>query len=263
MFVAYARCRREGAETQDVIDLLEEFLIHLPKLRPRVRKTSTVRNWFIDIVECLKDLQTPVNVRKVKRIHTNLEVVMLREPVQQAKLLTPAQMRALLHCRHPQHAVTLALMLPSGSRFMDATRMVPSDFISMDASGLSQLRIFQAKNIRRRLRQRWLTIQFPPTLLPFLVWRIQEASKNNEPLVTTSYNQFMSWLKKYLSDPKATTYSIRRSVFEEIRRRVGSIEEFMMISLHLNKDSLRWYLEAPLPDEERVQQHGTSWHLVP
>ena len=71
----------------------------------------------------------------------------------------------------------------------------------------------------------------------------------------------MSWLKRYLSDPKVTTYSIRRSVFEEIRKRVGSIEEFMMISLHLNKDSLRWYLEAPLPDEEQVQVHGTSWHL--
>lgn len=259
LFVAYARNQPET--TRDVIELLESFLVDLPALRPKVKKISTVRNWFLDIVGCLKDLQTPVNVRKVKRLKVSLELLLLREPVKKAKLLDPVQMEKLRNCKHVQHAVTLALMLPSGSRFMDASRMLPSDFITLDHTGIARLRIFQSKSIRTRLRQRWLTIQFPLPLLPFLSRRIAEAAKNNEPLVTTSYNQFLSWLKKYLKDPHVTTYSIRRAVFESIRLRVKNIDEFMMISMHINPDSLRWYLDAPLPDEEQVQLHASSWHL--
>jgi len=260
MFYAHIRSQLHEANA-NIIDQLTNFLAILPSLRPKVKKISTVRNWAIDIVTCLKDLEVPLNLRKTKRLFNNLELAMLREPVNKAKILSQAQIHHLLTCRHPQHAVTLALMLPSGSRFSDVSRMIPSDFVSIGPEGLAQIRIFQAKNIRKRLKQKWLSIQIPIALLPFLSHRIAQAAATNEPLVTSTYNEFLSWLKKFLKDPQATTYSIRRSVFEQIRKRVNTIEEFMMISLHLNKDSLRWYLEAPLPDEMNVQKHGSSWHL--
>jgi len=58
-----------------------------------------------------------------------------------------------------------------------------------------------------------------------------------------------------------STYSIRRTVFEMIRRRVSSIEEMMRVTLHFNAESLRWYLEAPLEDDRKIQMHATSWHI--
>jgi hypothetical protein len=75
-----------------------------------------------------------------------------------------------------------------------------------------------------------------------------------------SYRSFLQKLKTLTGDPEVTTYSIRRTVFELMRLRVKNIEEMAQVTLHANKDQLRWYLEYPLPDESRIQIKATSWH---
>ena len=239
---------------------LREFTGRLRTIRPEVKKISTVRNWFIDIKASLKEKLIPVNPSHVKRMENILDQLLLREPAKKASLLTDAQLLFLLNVKHPVHSVTLALMLPSGSRFADAAKVLPSDFMSIDACGKAHLRIFQAKNIRKRLNQRWLTQMIPKQHLPCLVSRMLAALSSNAPLVTSTYDEFLLWLKTTLNDRSVTTYSIRRTVFERLRRRCRTIEEMVLTSMHFNKESFRWYLEAPLEDESAVQLHATSWH---
>eukprot|EP00760_Papus_ankaliazontas_P003962 PhM_4_TR11668/c1_g3_i6/m.63995 len=106
------------------------------------------------------------------------------------------------------------------------------------------MRIRQAKNIRRRNHQKWFEMVVPRPLLPILASRWLTAQPT-EPLVQVSYRQFLRFPKSYLQDPSATTYSIRRTVFEQLRRRVHSIDEMTKVTLHRDPDQLRWYLDAP------------------
>jgi hypothetical protein len=267
VFLSFVRDRRvthgrSANASSEISEALREFTGRLRTLRPDVKKISSVRNWFIDIKASLKERQIPVNASHVKKMEKVLDVLLLREPVKKAKLLTDAQLLFLLSVNHPVHSVTLALMLPSGSRFADAAKVLPSDFLSLDESGKAHLRIFQAKNIRKRLNQRWLTQMIPRKLLPCLVARMLETLKSNVPLVSSTYNEFLAWLKKTLHDNGVSTYSIRRTVFERLRVRCRTIEEMVLTSMHFNKESFRWYLEAPLPDESALQEHATSWHTI-
>ena len=246
----------------EISEGLREFTGRLRTIRPEVKKISTVRNWFIDIKASLKEKLIHINPSHVKRMEKVLDVLLLREPAKKAQLLTDAQLLFLLNVRHPVHSVTLALMLPSGSRFADAAKVLPSDFMSLDGNGKAHLRIFQAKNIRKRLNQRWLTQMIPQRHLPFLAARMLAALATDAPLVTTTYEEFLRWLKRTLNDPGISTYSIRRTVFERLRRRCRTIEEMVLTSMHFNKESFRWYLEAPLEDESAVQLHATSWHAT-
>jgi len=126
--------------------------------------------------------------------------------------------------------------------------------------GKATLRIFQAKNIRKRLHQKWLTQRIPRQLLPFLVKRMNEAAKEDEPLVNTTYAEFLHFLRTTLKDPEVATYSVRRTVFEKLRQNSNSIEDMILVTMHFRKEMLRWYLEAPLPDESNLQWKVTSWH---
>lgn len=223
---------------------------------------STVRNWLIDLSTALKAMGYPPCPAAVKRMHKKFELLLLRETPRKAKLLTDKQLQILLRVKDPRHAVTLALMLPSGSRFGDVARILPSDFRTINSrTGVATLRIFQAKNIRKRLHQRWLTQRIPSTLLPYLMKRMDEAKNKNEPLISTTYAEFLHFLKTTLKDPEVATYSVRRTVFDKLRQQVKTIEEMVLVTMHFRKEMLRWYLEAPLPDESEVQLKATSWHV--
>eukprot|EP00760_Papus_ankaliazontas_P024551 PhM_4_TR2388/c2_g1_i3/m.10372 len=150
-------------------------------------------------------------------------------------------------------------MLPSGSRFADAARIRGSDVASLSADGVMTLRVHQAKNIRKRSHQRWLQLRVPRFLCPHLRLRLSQCHPD-QPLVQMTYRAFLLFLKKFLNNKSVTTYSVRRTVFEMLRRRVATIEDMMKVTLHRNADQLRWYLEAPLMDESKVQLHATSWH---
>jgi len=240
-----------------------DFITKLRQRFPKVKKVSTVLGWKIDIVTKLAEKMPGLSTfPRLKRLQKTIELLLLREPVKKAPLLTPSQLRKLLTTTNPKMAVVVALMSSSGSRFADAAMMRPSDFVRWNSqTGMADLRIMQQKNIRKRLKQRWVSQQIPLELTKYLNKRLLAARQMNAPLVEVSYWDFLTWLKKFLGDEMVSTYSIRRTVFEMIRRRVSSIEEMMRVTLHFNAESLRWYLEAPLEDDRKIQMHATSWHI--
>eukprot|EP00760_Papus_ankaliazontas_P024558 PhM_4_TR2388/c3_g3_i1/m.10355 len=153
-------------------------------------------------------------------------------------------------------------MLPSGSRFADAARIRGSDVASLSADGVMTLRVHQAKNIRKRSHQRWLQLRVPRFLCPHLRLRLSQCHPD-QPLVQMTYRAFLSFLKKFLNNKSVTTYSVRRTVFEMLRRRVATIEDMMKVTLHRNADQLRWYLEAPLMDEVTAMIKNVSLSTRP
>lgn len=192
---------------------------------------------------------------KLKRAFSTLDLLLLHEDAAKAKLLTRHQLRMLLACRDPLMAIPLALMLPSGARFADVARLTPDQCTLVD--NVLHLRVRQQKNIRKRLHQRWLSLAIPTSLLPFLKERIEARPQY---LVALTYDQFLSRLKTLVSDRAVSTYSIRRTVFEQLRLRLRTIEEIQAVTLHHNKEQLRWYLDAPTLAETESHTVATSWH---
>lgn len=223
------------------------------------RKWSTRLNYLIDLQTSLNRRGELVPVLRValKSVKKVIEEMLLREVPNKASMLTPAQLGLLAHETDPRFAVTLSLMLPAGARFADVARLRRSDVVDFVDSVLC-LRVAQAKNIRSRKHQRFLSLSIPRSLSPFLLARILVAAPS-EALVQVSYAEMMRYLKAKLGSG-VTTYSIRRSVFDQIRRRVRTIEEMAQVTLHRSTDQLRWYLEAPLPDEIATQVSASSWH---
>jgi integrase len=195
----------------------------------------------------------------IRRALATMDQHLLREVPQKAPLLTAAQLNRLMRCPVPEYAVPLALMLPAGARFADACRIQAGDIASIDPSGKMTYRVFQAKNIRQRRHQKWFVMTIPKPLLPALQLRWWAAPPSAR-LVTVTYRMFLRFLKIYIGDEKVSTYSIRRTVFEMLRRRVKNIEQMTVVTMHRNQDQLRWYLEAPLPDEANIQAFATAWH---
>ena len=194
--------------------------------------------------------------QRLKRLQKTIEVLL-------APQLTLNQIARLMNeVRDPRMAVVLALMLPSGSRFADVARMVPSDFVRWNPlTGLADIRVHQQKNIRKRLHQRWVSQNVPLALAKYLTMRLALGRSSNVPLVEVGYWEFLDFLKKFLGDRSVSTYSVRRTVFEMMRRRCRTIEDMMKATLHFNADMLRWYLELPMEDDRRIQVHATSWHV--
>eukprot|EP00760_Papus_ankaliazontas_P021655 PhM_4_TR18715/c1_g4_i2/m.62389 len=195
----------------------------------------------------------------VKAALKRIDLLLVREAADKAPLLTDSQLDALVHCPVREFAVPLALMLPAGARFADVQKIRAGDVCAIESSGRVTLRIFQAKNIRRRKNQRWYVMMVPRPLLPHLYHQWLTVPQQS-PLVQVTYSAFMRFLKRYLRNQSVSTYSIRRSVFERLRRRVRNIEDMTKVTMHRDPDQLRWYLEAPLPDEAAIQTYATAWH---
>lgn len=194
----------------------------------------------------------------IKDYIKEIELALLREVPKKAELLSDDQMNRLLRCGDYRLAVPLALMLPAGMRFADAEKIRRADVASLKGSQLT-FKVMQAKNIRMRQHQTWYSMTIPHALLPYLELRLKEASPTCH-LLTITYSEFMYLLRAYLGDPRITTYSIRRTVFDRLRGLVNTIGELQQVTLHRNAAQLRMYLEGPLPDELTNRVRLTSWH---
>lgn len=224
-------------------------------------KWSTRQNRLIALEATLKTrgLMSLCMVNLLKRLRKTIQLELLREPPTKAKMLSQTQLRLLTTVKEPELAVTLALMLPTGARHADVSKIRRSDVVELRENRLC-LRIFQAKNVRKRQHQRFLTLAIPRPLLSHLLDRIIVCPPT-DCLVTMTYRRFMARIKQMLG-AEVSTYSIRRAVFEEMRLRVPDAESLAKVTLHRNVDQLRWYLERPTLEEVSLQLGASSWHEV-
>lgn len=227
--------------------------------RPEL-KWSTRRSRLVDLQCALtrKGLWSPSVKSACRRISKVIDLALLREVPAKALILQRPQLEQLCSVSDPMFAVPLALMLPTGARYADVERIQKEDITAIEANRWT-LRVYQAKNIRSRKHQRYLTMVIPQSLHPILLDRYLSA-RFGDPLVQTTYRQFLAFVKRLLGK-QYSTYSIRRGVFEQLRTRVNNIDEFTKVTFHRSQEQLRWYLEAPLPDETRIQVAASSWHL--
>lgn len=200
---------------------------------------------------------TVCNSPQLKEYKKTLELRLVREIPKKAPILTADQLRQLCKTQDFAMQVPLALILPTGARFADAARIRRADIVRLQRPCLTY-RVFQTKTIRSRKHQRWATIVIPSLLWDPLIKAIA-STPPSEPLITTSYDRFLRFLKTEFG-PATVTYSLRRGVFEQMRLRATCLEDITAITFHRSTDQLRWYLEAPLPDEERRQKLMTAWH---
>jgi integrase len=194
----------------------------------------------------------------LKRAKKRIQLGMLDEEARKAPMCGLGELSVLGTVTAQTYAVPLSLMLPTGLRFQDVANLKRRDVVQVEGNVVT-LRVRKAKNIRTRKAQRFLTITIPSSLLQPLLARL-EAAPADAPLVTVSYRQMLAFLKRTLGT-HISTYSIRRGVFEQMRRRVSTIEEMRQVTLHADEQMLRWYLEAPLKDEADLQARVSAWHV--
>lgn len=199
-------------------------------------------------------------VAELRRLRKSLEVLLLRESPKKAEKASGAQISSLIRAAERQEvfAVPLALMIPAGARFQDVARIRAEDVEELNREGVLTYRVFQAKNVRRRQHQRWLSMHLPPRLAPALARRILTCPAGRN-LVEVSYQRFLRWMKQAPGCRTLSTYSIRRFVLNTMALGVSTLSELQAITLHRNAEQLRWYLDAPLADEVKAQLSATSW----
>eukprot|EP00760_Papus_ankaliazontas_P010392 PhM_4_TR14266/c0_g1_i3/m.59648 len=233
-----------------------------PPPQPVVRREETaasarksLKDTFINVITALR--RRGINIAhdpQISRLFRVLEEALLWEEPKKAPLLSSAQLSRLLQEKEPSSDTGVGPTV--GARFADVARIRAVD-VSLKQGTLA-IRVRQQKNIRKRVHQRWLTLAIPDSLVPHLGQRLR-ACRPHDPIVTQTYRQFLAYLKTRLG-PTYTTYSIRRTIFEILRQRLGSIEEIQKVTLHANKEQLRWHLERPTRDEMSAQLTATSWH---
>lgn len=224
---------------------------------------STRKNVLINLLTVLRRRGIVLGQsQSICFVNKAINLELLREEPKKAVQLCHSELQELMRCPDPLYSVPLALMLPTGARFADVSRILASDVKTLTGEGELTLRIYQTKSIRQRLHQRWLSMMIPRTLLPSLVLRCSVCPPN-EPLVQVTYQSFMRYLKRFLANDQVSTYSIRRGVFEQLRQRLDSIEEMQAVTLHFHGEQLRWYLEAPTQKERRTQIYASGWHQSP
>lgn len=192
-----------------------------------------------------------------KKLENRIQLMLLWEDPKQAPILTSGQLKALAREEDPNFALVNALILPSGMRFADAARIRSRDVIFF-REGLACIRIRQTKTIRKRKDQRWLCLQIPAPLQKVFK-KTRKECQPSEPLVKVTYSRYLHYLKRKLG-PSVATYSLRRTVINLMASRVQTIGQLQQVTLHRTEEQLRWYLEAPLPDELKIQAHATAWH---
>ncbi len=201
---------------------LEAFVLGLPW------KNSTKAGYLVDVCDMLERLQIPVtSLRIFKQLRKAIDLALLREVPNKARLLTDCEAQKLLHVQDEEFAVVLALMLPSGARFADVARIQRRDVRQIDANGYMRLRVFRTKTIRRRVHQRWLTLVVPETLLPKLIEALEERGRSDIVVVIGGVipNKDYSYLKKMgaaaIFGPGTVIPIAAETVLQEINRRLG------------------------------------------
>jgi hypothetical protein len=253
---------KESGEDSEIADLVVDYILERKRIRGEAPlKKSYLQNILINLE--VMATRRGLNLRSfqvIKNLEKSLNLLLLRERPEKAKMISLPEVQLLLKNVTEETGVALALMLPTGARFQDIQRIQKEDIITMPTKTkpVLSMRIYQTKTIRKRLHQRWLTMTIPRQLVKYLEQRL-ESVLMGEKIVTISYRKFMNWIKNTTGNPQLSTYSLRLRTLEELRRRATSIEEIQMVSFHRNPDQLRWYLEAPLPDEMRTQMRLTSW----
>jgi integrase len=196
-----------------------------------------------------------------KKLETFLNQRMLWEDPTQAPLVSPSCLRVLLNETDPRFAVANSLLLPSGMRFADACRLRACDVAWLDDQSVS-IRVRQTKTIRSRRHQRWLVLRIPRPLSVALHRRLSVLAFNPmREVITVGYREYLAYLKRKLG-ANVTTYSIRRTVINIMARKVKKLEDLQLVTMHRTANQLRWYLDAPLQDESRVQKKLSSWHCM-
>lgn len=230
-------------------------------VRDLVNTAGTKWSYRLNVWIVLRTILLESGVKKEKwwkELETHINLRLLWEDPKKAPRLSSNQVQILVSETQLRYAVINALMLPSGMRFRDASRIRAMDVVRLTAKGLAMIRIRQTKTIRKRQHQRWLSLMIPHRLLPAFTERLS-MSLPTEPLVQVSYGGYLKYIKRTLGQA-FSTYSIRRTAFNEMAPRVRTIRKLQQVTLHRTAQQLRTYLDLPMPDEYENQMHATRWY---
>eukprot|EP00759_Apiculatamorpha_spiralis_P020687 PhF_6_TR26009/c0_g1_i1/m.36654 len=128
-------------------------------------------------------------VWRLKELLRTLKQAMLHEVPKKAPILVDKEIKKLLRVRSESFVVPLAFMLPVGLRFQDATRIKKKDVTIL--GNTMTIRVREAKNIRERGKQRWLSVRIPDSYVPVVLKRWKEC-REGDALVNVTYGSFQS-----------------------------------------------------------------------